>query len=1019
MVRHHIRGSVLTGTLAAAGACALLLTVALWMGAPVARGQQRSVITPQLNRALARARSAERVPVVIEFTRVSAPAPLAPGRRQRAAEYAGNLAQLYSSAAEELRRSLPASVSVDIQAGGRVLWIGGAISAQLTPAQIRSLEGEPGVRRIHYDGLVEVELAGSAARGGSAESPPLMWAPGFPVQDPAGGLPWGLVAIGAPEVWASGATGQGTVVASIDSGVDGTHPLLWRRWRGRNVAPELAWFDPWGLSATPEDDDGLGGVGHGTIVMATAVGALEPGDTLITLGGPQVVRDALEVVTGVAPGAEWVAANGFEGFGTGQYTRLSVLLQAMQWVLDPDGDPATVTDIPDVLNNSWGFRTDGCDGTFDRAIDNLELAGVPVVFASGNRSAGFDTVATPASRADLLLNAFAVGAAELRDGEIVVSDRSLGGPSPCAPGAVKPEVVAPGEVALLRNRGPRTAEVRGRSGSFTSWAAPHVTGSLAVLRGLNPAASANDLKDALFSTAEDLPPPGLDNRSGSGFIDLAAAAEAIGGLGGVRLAVEGWRWDVAGATLSLQLLNRGTRPFPGGTAELRGPAGTGVETGRTTLASAPAPPIGPRARGAIVFHDPSGDPTAASALTLRLKSDGASLDFVLLLAAPTASSVELTDGSVSFTLDGNGRLGGVAGAPGFLFLGEDRLPGGGFLFGIGDRVSDAAYVDVLQRPALKPNPVGSDTDWRNIETELVAGNRASLDFGDDRALRPLGASVSETVELRALGDSAAFVVLETSVTFSSAGTSLAGVFLDWDFGRDSVVWDAGLGASVMTSADSSGPWMALTALPAPATHAAVPLGSADFEFYAAGSGVLAKLEGFGDGEKARLMRLGGLQVSSGGTDDWAQLVTVGPVRSSEPAVFLVAAGRSRRALRAALDSARAFVARSASQPVISGSRALEVLPAYPNPFNPLEVGAVSFPFLVNRGSERVKATLRVYTISGIQLYEERRELVPDVPVEPFRWNGRLANGEAAASGVYGYVIRVGDERRWGKFLLLK
>jgi hypothetical protein len=40
-------------------------------------------------------------------------------------------------------------------------------------------------------------------------------------------------------------------------------------------------------------------------------------------------------------------------------------------------------------------------------------------------------------------------------------------------------------------------------------------------------------------------------------------------------------------------------------------------------------------------------------------------------------------------------------------------------------------------------------------------------------------------------------------------------------------------------------------------------------------------------------------------------------------------------------------------------------------------------------------------------------------VEPFRWTGLLAGGESAAGSVYGYIIRVGRERRYGKFVVFK
>jgi subtilisin family serine protease len=998
-------GLILAALLGVAGA-------GLWPGASRAIGQQEPAVTAELERALSRAAPLERIPVLVEVSRADAPPPLALERGLRAAEHASNLAGVYGSSVQRLKRGLPAGLSFDLDAG-RVIWIGGAIAARLTAEQVRVLAARPDVQRIYYDGLVPVDLSGGVEPG-----PPLLWAPGLPPapQDPAGGLPWGLEAIGAPRLWEAGATGSGAVVAIIDSGVDGDHPLLWRKWRGLGASPEEAWFDPWGLTRVPVDDDGTGGIGHGTIVATIAVGSLEPGDTLLELGGTRVVQDELEVVTGVAPGAQWVAANAFEVFGSGSYTRRSVLLQALQWVLDPDGDPATISDVPDVVNNSWGFRPSGCDGVFDRAIDALELAGVPVVFAAGNRSAGFDTVAAPAERADLLLNAFAVGAAEQKDGEIRVADNSLGGPSPCAPGAVKPEVVAPGDVPLVRGRTRHTAEVRGRSGAFTSWSAPHATGALALLAGLSPSAGANELKGALFSTAVDLPPPGLDNRSGAGLIDLVAAAERIGGLGGVLLALDGWEWDTAAATLSLNLLNRGARAFPGGSAELR------RRDASEPLARAAAPLIRPRERGQVTFRGVPSRSGDDARLRLVLEGGGARIELPVFLRAASASSVTLADGGVRFSLDALGRLGRVAAAPGFSFLGRDWLTAGAFLFAVGDRVSDAAYVDVLQRPALKSNPVGSDTDWREVSVSGAAKS-AELEFSDSRALRPLGASVRQRADLVAIGDSAAFVALTASVVFGAVrGAPLAGLLLDWDFdGGEFVGWDGELGASVMVPSDSPGPWLAVTTAPRPpTTHAVVPLGTPENGFYSVGArGVLAKLQGFTDAEKARFLSLGGLQASDSRVSDWAQLVGVGPLQSGDTIIFLVAAGASRSALGIALDSARAFARRRASPAsAAAAGRGLELPPPYPNPFDPNQE-AVTLPFLVNRGSEPLSATLEIYTITGRPVYEERRELPPELPVEPFRWSGRLANGETAATGVYGYVIRVGGRAKSGKFLLLK
>ncbi len=355
----------------------------------------------------------------------------------------------------------------------------------------------------------------------------------------------------------------------------------------------------------------------------------------------------------------------------------------------------------------------------------------------------------------------------------------------------------------------------------------------------------------------------------------------------------------------------------------------------------------------------------------------------------------------------------------------DWLTSGAFLFAAGERVSDAAYVDVLQQPTLKSNPIGSDTDWRAVSFSSDVAH-ADVSFSDDRALRPLGANVSQSADLVALGDSAAFVALRASVVLDRPrDTPLAGLLLDWDFnGQESLEWDAELGASVMTPADSSGPWMALTAAGrAPTTHAAVPLGTPVGGFYVTGpnDGVLSQLEGFTEERKALLMRLGGRQSAEASVSDWAQLVTVGPLRSGSSAVFLIAVGDSRAALGAALDSGRLFAATLGDPggPAPRAAGDLQLLPAYPNPFNPNEGGGVVLPFLVDRSAEAIEATLEIFTISGRPVYSESRTLDPVEPAEPFRWDGRLEDGKPAASGVYGYMIRVGGQRGMGKFVLLK
>src|SRR5947199_10043199 len=61
----------------------------------------------------------------------------------------------------------------------------------------------------------------------------------------------------------------------------------------------------------------------------------------------------------------------------------------------------------------------------------------------------------------------------------------------------------------------------------TSAAAPHVAGAAALLLSKNPFLSPADVQDALRSTAADIGPLGDDDASGSGRIDVLAAARRI------------------------------------------------------------------------------------------------------------------------------------------------------------------------------------------------------------------------------------------------------------------------------------------------------------------------------------------------------------------------------------------------------------------------------------------------------------------------------------------------------------
>jgi hypothetical protein len=145
---------------------------------------------------------------------------------------------------------------------------------------------------------------------------------------------------------------------------------------------------------------------------------------------------------GVAPDAKWIASSCIDRVsGPG---RFAVYASAFEWAADPDGDPGTSDDVPDVVSNSWGINTDlpACDSTFWEVIDNCEAAGAIVVFAAGNEGPSSASLRNPPDRNETDVNVYAVGA--LESNQTSIASYSSRGPSTCDYETKKPEVCAQG-----------------------------------------------------------------------------------------------------------------------------------------------------------------------------------------------------------------------------------------------------------------------------------------------------------------------------------------------------------------------------------------------------------------------------------------------------------------------------------------------------------------------------------------------------------------------------------------------
>ncbi len=315
----------------------------------------------------------------------------------------------------------------------------------------------------------------------------------------------GIKIINADKLWRLGITGQGRIVMSIDTGVDGTHPALNFKWRGNHVPASQAWFDPAGTT-TPTDCDG-----HGTHTMGTMCGyQSSTGDTV-----------------GIAINAEWIAA---KGICTSPAT--SNCVAAFQWAMSPDGNPATISDMPDVISNSWYDPdvTDECSGIYKATLDAVEAVGIAVCFSAGNNGPGASTCTKPKNINTDEVNVFSVGAIDgalwLAGNTNPIASFSSRGPSTCGGTGsllIKPEVSAPGVGVRSSYGGGGYSTLDG-----TSMASPHVAGAIALLKSFQPQYTGKQIKQALYNTARDLGTAGEDNDYGRGLIDVYAAYLTMG-----------------------------------------------------------------------------------------------------------------------------------------------------------------------------------------------------------------------------------------------------------------------------------------------------------------------------------------------------------------------------------------------------------------------------------------------------------------------------------------------------------
>ncbi|TMU86636.1 DUF1416 domain-containing protein [Bacillus sp. BHET2] len=325
-------------------------------------------------------------------------------------------------------------------------------------------------------------------------------------------IEWNIDRVGAPAVWEMGIDGAGTVIASIDTGVQWDHPALKEKYRGYDPqnpgSPdhEFNWFDATAGQSAPYDDQG-----HGTHTVGTMVGS-DPD------GGNQI---------GVAPGAKWIAVKAFTADGGTDVD----LLEAGEWILAPkdaEGNPHPEM-APDVVNNSWGGGA-GLDEWYRDMVSAWRAAEIFPEFSAGNTTlfnpGGPGSIANPANYPE----SFATGATDIND---QLGSFSLQGPSPYE--EIKPEIAAPG--VNIRSSVPGGNYEGGWNG--TSMAGPHVTAVAALLRQVDASLTVDEIEEILMTTAVPLTdgtfPDSPNNGYGHGLVNaFDAVSSVMSGIGKVK-----------------------------------------------------------------------------------------------------------------------------------------------------------------------------------------------------------------------------------------------------------------------------------------------------------------------------------------------------------------------------------------------------------------------------------------------------------------------------------------------------
>jgi len=427
-------------------------------------------VVPELEQTLASAKPDDRIDIVVQTTLQGDLNQLPPNTSYD--DKVGFLQFVARRAQRDILGYLETTDAGEV----RTFWLVSRIALTASPEVIRALAAREDVGFVTDDFVVRLD---------DRPTPP---------EEIVDAPDWNITKVSADQCWSAGFDGTGIVVGNIDTGVLVTHAAFHGRWRSTN-----GWFDGVNGQPSPYDDND-----HGTHTMGTICGGDGPGP------------DPNDI--GVAPGATFICAKGFNSSGNGQASWIDACIN---WMAG--------TGRPDVCSNSWGSSDRTAPYFFD-SFNNMRSLGIIVAASIGNPRPGASTSTPPGS----FPCAIGSGATTSTDALASFSSR---GPAPnLAPWTTatewprsdwnryNPGISAPGQSVRSSLRNGSYGNMNG-----TSMACPHVAGAAAVMLQKSSNLAHNDVFTLVTDWADEPAGGGPypNNNYGWGRLNVKAALDHV------------------------------------------------------------------------------------------------------------------------------------------------------------------------------------------------------------------------------------------------------------------------------------------------------------------------------------------------------------------------------------------------------------------------------------------------------------------------------------------------------------